>query len=138
MDYSRIEQEGLIQAVERDDSVIDMSIKLAERDLQTAGSLVTDNADWAYSIAYNCMLQAARALMHYKGFRPSGPNRHLTIVRFLELTLDEDIVLGFDRMRRKRHQVVYDITGAVSDTEAKNAVKRAQRFLDEIQQEIKG
>jgi len=57
----------------------------------------------------------------------------VSAVRFAELFLDREIVLAFDRMRRKRHIGVYDMAGTVSEEEAKNAVSRVGAFLDVIE-----
>ena len=40
--------------------------------------------------------------MFSKGYRPSGSNQHISVVRFSELFLDEETIIIFDRMRRKR------------------------------------
>ena len=42
----------------------------------------------------------------------------------------------FDRMRRKRHALVYDVAGSMSQTEAHNAVMRAKEFVQKIQKLI--
>jgi len=54
-------------------------------------------------------------------------------VRFVELFLDREIVLAFDRMRGKRHIGACDMAGTVSEEEANNAVSRAEAFLDAIE-----
>jgi len=43
-----------------------------------------------------------------------------------------DVVIAFDRMRRKRHLAIYDRAGAVSETDARNAIKWAGEFLDKV------
>ena len=106
---------------------------LARRDVAVAGTMLGGNSDWAYTIAYNAMLQAGRALMFSKGYRPAGVNQHIAVVRFVELFLDPEVVIAFDRMRRKRHITVYDMAGIVSEQEAENAVARAEGFLDLIE-----
>ena len=42
----------------------------------------------------------------------------------------------FDRMRWKRHALVYDVAGSMSQTEAHNAVMRAKEFVPKIQKLI--
>ena len=68
------------------------------RDIETARSLT--NADWAYNIAYNAMLQAARALMFRKdtGRAARGST---SLVQFAELALGrtEEEVRFFEKMR---------------------------------------
>lgn len=84
------------------------------------------------------MLQAVRALMFSKGYRPSGRNQHISVVRFAELFLRKEDVIVLDRMRRKRHATLYDTAGMVSESEAKNAFERAEKLVHEIEQMLKG
>jgi len=73
--------------------------------------------------------------MFSHGFRPTGKTQHVSAVRFAEAALGsghKNLVIAFDRMRRKRHVAVYDSAGGVSRTEAENAVGRAEEFLKEI------
>jgi len=99
---------------------------------------LSENNDWTFSIAYNAMLQAVRALMFSKGYRPSGRNQHISVVRFAELFLRKEDVIVLDRMRRKRHATLYDTAGMVSESEAKNAFERAEKLVHEIEQMLKG
>jgi uncharacterized protein (UPF0332 family) len=82
------------------------------------------------------MLQTLRAFMFSQGYRPDGGNQHVSTVRFAELFLDKDIVIVFDRMRRKRHISVYDTAGSISKTEAKTAIQTAEEILHIIKQRI--
>jgi uncharacterized protein (UPF0332 family) len=50
--------------------------------------------DWAFSIAYNAIQQTIRALMFSKGYRPSGSNQHVSVVRFAEIFLEEESNFG--------------------------------------------
>jgi len=72
--------------------------------------------------------------MFSKGCRPTGANQHITVVRFVELFLDEEIVIIFDRMRRKRHSTVYDAAGTISKREAENAVDTAENLVQKIEE----
>ena len=47
-------------------------LKIARRDITTAKKLLGSDTDWAFSIAYNAILQAARVLMFSMGYRPSA------------------------------------------------------------------
>lgn len=97
---------------------------------------MNQNYDWAFNIAYNSILQAVRALMFSKGYRASSRNSHIATVKFAEIFLDETDVLYFDRMRRKRHKSVYDVAGAISLTEAENAILKAEKITKEIKRII--
>jgi len=67
--------------------------------------------------------------MFAKGYRPNGANQHISVVKFAGLFLDEDGVLVFDRMRRKRHSSVYDTAG----TEAEFAVGAAEVLVHKVE-----
>ena len=70
--------------------------------------------------------------MFSKGFRPTGSNQHIAVIRFAELFLKEEDVIILDRMRRKRHATIYDTAGTISEIEAENIVKRAEKLVREI------
>jgi uncharacterized protein (UPF0332 family) len=128
-----LKRQGLIRKLPPDPKAVENAISLAHRDVAVAKNALTNNADWAYTIAYNAMLQAARALMFSKGYRPAGNNQHATVVRFTGQFLNTESVDALDRMRRRRHIVVYDMAGTVSQLEAENAVSRAESLLSAIE-----
>jgi len=133
MSLDSLMQGGYIKKLPISKSKVEDALSLAKRDITTAKSILEENSDWSFSIAYNAMLQSIRALMFSKGYRPTGANQHITVVRFAELFLDEEIVIIFDRMRRKRHSTVYDTAGTISKREAENAVDTAERLVQEIE-----
>jgi uncharacterized protein (UPF0332 family) len=133
VDINELENSGMIKRLPVDLKKINDSLDLAKRDLEVAKNMLDENCDWAFSIAYNSMLQSIRALMFSKGYRPSSDSGHIASVRFAKLFLKEDDVIQFDRMRRKRHTVVYDTVGVISRGEAENAISRAEKFIREIE-----
>ena len=93
--------------------------------------------DWAFSIAYNAILQATRALMFAEGFRPAaGEGQHKAAVQFAEILLGDkfqDEIHIFDKMRSKRHRVIYDVSGLVSQSEARQALDFAVRYVEMVE-----
>lgn len=139
MKISDLEREGLISKISVNNKRVNECLVIAERDLKTAISL-SDNSDWAFSIAYNSMLQSARALMFSFGFRPKGQAKHISTVRFAEAVLGKkakEIIIILDRMRRKRHKVVYDTSGLISQLEANKAITNADKFFKLIKEDLK-
>lgn len=124
-----LEQEGLIRWLPSDPRRVDEALALADRDLAVAGRVLELDPDWAYAIAYNAMLQAARALLFADGYRPAGMNQHVAIVRFVAVRIGPDEAAGLDRLRRKRHITVYDTAGTIGASEAEAAVRRAGAFV---------
>ncbi|UUX92591.1 HEPN domain-containing protein [Methanoplanus endosymbiosus] len=130
-------KKGIIKELKYDPRKVEDAIKLSERDLRTALSLLEIDPDWAYNIAYNSMLQATRALMFHNGFRPSGSNQHVAVVKYAEIHIEKKWSLQLDRMRRKRHSLVYDQAGVISDTEVINALNRAESYFRVIENIIR-
>lgn len=132
-----LEREGLIKKLPVDQKKVTDAIALAHRDVTTSRLLLTSDQDWAYTIAYNAVLQAGRALMFAHGYRPDGANQHIAVVKFAQLYLKENDAVVFDRMRRKRHSSVYDTAGAISESEAEFAVGQAEHLLSTIETLLK-
>lgn len=73
--------------------------------------------------------------MFAQGYRPRGAEQHGTVVLFVQEGLGEAYagqIALFDQMRRKRHRVIYEQMGLVSEQEAAQAVTFAQSFVEEI------
>lgn len=135
MAYEQLLQQGRIKPHKARAEEIRRLLKIAARDLATAERNLADDHDWAYTIAYNAILQASRALMLVNGFRPRGTEQHATVVQFAEEALGKTYtaqIALFDQMRRKRHQVIYEMAGLVSRQEAEQGVAFAKRFVEEI------
>ncbi len=134
-DYSGLEKSRKIRPGRFSSKQISDCLALSKRDLKTARKILEENQDWAFNIAYNAMLQAVKALMYSKGFRPSGIGRHTTIIEFAETILDNkysEIIEIMDTMRRKRNAATYDIAGLISLKEATDAIKNAEYLVKEI------
>ena len=135
MAYERLLQQGLIRPYRAKPEEVERLLRLAARDLSTASKILSDDADWAFNIVYNAVLQAARALVLHEGFRPRRAGQHRTIVLFCQEALGSQYrrqVALFDQMRRKRHRLVYETVGLVSHQEAEQALVFAGAFVDEL------
>ena len=138
MSIDELERSETIRKLPIDRKKVNDSLDLAKRDMNIARNMLDENCDWAFSIAYNSILQSVRALMFSKGYRPSSDSGHVSAVSFARLFLKEEDVISFDRMRRKRHIAVYDTVGSISRAEAENAISRAEKFILEVEMLIKG
>ena len=128
-----LEREGIIKKLPVDAKKVHDAVEHAHRDLNTSRSILPTDHDWAYTIAYNAVLQAGRALMFARGYRPDGSNQHISVVKFAGLYLEEKDAVVFDRMRRKRHSSVYDTAGTITETEAEFAVEQAELLIRKIE-----
>lgn len=138
MAYEDLLNRGLIKPFAAGRAQSASRLALAKRDIKAAEAMLAIDRDWAFSMAYNAVLQATRALMFANGFRPAvGEGQHKTAVEFAEITLGEkfhDDIYIFDKMRSKRHRVIYDALGLVSLEEARHAFAFAVRFVKEAEQ----
>lgn len=139
MKLPELEREGYIRRLPADEKKVRDSFELARRDLKTARIVMETDYDWAFTIAYNSMLQSSRALMFSMGYRSHGSAQHVSAVRFAEAVFGDDfsdIIVAFDRMRRKRHIAVYGAVGLISKEETRNAVKRAGEFISKVKERL--
>jgi uncharacterized protein (UPF0332 family) len=111
MGYERYLRDKLIKRQTPDFKQIAYQLKRARKDLTTAESNLAIDLTWAFTIAYHAMIRASRALMYAKGYLPTAKRSHKTIVEFTQLSLGaeyENLVSRFNRMRRQRHDFIYD------------------------------
>lgn len=116
------------------------ALKLADRDLRVAQKLIGEEPDWGFTVAYNAVLQASRAFMFAKGYRPASAEGHKNTFAFLAAALgpeQADLVSYFDRMRNKRNQAVYGIAGRIAETEARNLLAKAVEFVRLVKRLVK-
>lgn len=141
MSLDELERLRKIKACEAQPRAVQSLLLVARRDLAAAERNLREDADWAFNMSYNAVLQAARALMLSHGYRPRGADQHRTVVRFMQVILGEDHASYsalFDQMRRKRHRLIYETVGLVSRPEAKQALAFAKSMVDEISRLITG
>ena len=116
------------------------ALERAERDLQTARMLMEQDRDWSFAVAYDAVLQASRAYMFAQGFRPASNESHKNTFAFMRLAMGKDyeeLMTYFDRMRKKRHQAIYETAGLITETEARNILEKAEGFVAMIREELK-
>lgn len=127
----------MIEAVTSTRKDVKDTFKVAERDIGVSKDLLAGgHDDWALNIAYNAMLQAGRALMLSRGFRPMGEAKHLAVVEFVKGEYSNQVptqaLYVFDKTRKKRHRAVYEQVGTVSPSEAQTVITNAEEFVKAI------
>jgi len=135
MNYERWVKDNLIKKQEPDFKQIDQQLKRSQKDLKTAESNLAIDLTWAFTIAYHAMIRAGRALMYSQGYLPTARQTHKTVVEFTKIILGEkyDSLIGrFNRMRRQRHDFIYDSKNHITATEAKTSIDTAKQLIEEI------
>ena len=98
MNFETLASRGLIKPFKASTSQIKNRIDLAKRDIKAARATMAHDRDWAFSIAYNAILQATRALMFDKGFRPAaggGSTRPRFNLRKLHWAINSETIYIF-------------------------------------------
>lgn len=115
-------------------------IKKSRRSIKSAKLLVEDDQENSYQLAYEAMLLAGRALVFSFGFRPRAAGSHKIVVDFSKKVLGKEIeilVFKFNKMRKKRHYLVYGTGLYISEIDSRNAIASAVKFLRHIIRFIK-
>lgn len=105
------------------------------KDLKTAESNLKIDLTWVFAIAYHSMIRAGKALMYSKGYLPTAKRSHKTIVEFTKLALGDEyhgLVSRFNRMRRRRHDFIYDSKNNITYHEAKSSLEAAKKLINKI------
>ncbi|MBW1751997.1 MAG: hypothetical protein JRJ46_02615 [Deltaproteobacteria bacterium] len=110
-------------------------LAVADRDLadcRTSGL----SSDWQLNIAYNAALQTATAALAASGYRAAREAHHFRIIHSLGHTIkaDADLITLLDRFRKKRNISGYEISGMVSDQEAKEMMDLATRLRQNVEE----
>lgn len=80
--------------------------------------------------------------MFSKGFLPTTKNTHKTIIDFTNLILGSDseynnLIIKFNRLRKQRHNFIYESENGFTEEEAEAALKAAKSLLKKIKDLIK-
>jgi uncharacterized protein (UPF0332 family) len=90
--------------------------------------------------SYEAMFHAARSLLIKDGYREKS---HYCISRYLEQVysekglFDKNWVIILDSYREMRHRVAYNTEFEATDSEAKEAIKDSEMFIEEMAKHIK-
>jgi uncharacterized protein (UPF0332 family) len=118
-----------------DQRQISKQLDRASIDLQTASELCAIDRTWCFTIAYQAMIRAGRAFMFSQGYLPASMNSHITVIDFIRDAFGsqtESLVLRFERMRRKRHDFLYDSVNQTTEQEALEAIQTARELVGTI------
>jgi uncharacterized protein (UPF0332 family) len=140
MRFEELEEKGLIRETKISFKQIHDFLFRSKQGLQTSKSNLTIDEAWSYAIAYHAMLRAGRSLMMSFGYRPLGKDQHATVVRFTSIVFGKEfkkLIHKFDRMRRKRHDFIYEPNKPTPRQEAEQALADAEELVEQIWQAVK-
>lgn len=135
VNFDRFLKDNFVKRAKPDFKQIVVQLKRANKDLKTAESVLIVDPTWAFAITYHAMIRASKALMFAKGYLPTVKRSHKTIVEFTRLILGDEygnLIRRFNRMRRKRHDFIYDSVNDITTNEVKSSIETAKKLISEI------
>ncbi len=131
---SELLKNGLVEKYQSDEDQIRNEVEIAKSDLASAKHMLgIQEWGWAHNAAYNSMLQAGRALMFSKGYRPRSQEHHTAVISFVKAVyankFDAEVLQAFEKARRRRNESLYDRAGSISETQGRNLVQFAEKFM---------
>ena len=111
---------------------IENLLALVRRDIKDA-RVEGLSSDRRFACAYNAVLQLAIILLYCKGYKPEGAGHHFTVFQTMKIIMGNNYYTlsdYFDSCRSKRNITDYDYAGAISDSEVKELIEEAERFLE--------
>jgi len=123
MIYEKFLKDNLIKKEKPDFKQIACQLKRSQKDLKTAEANLSIDLTWAFALIYS------------KGYLPTARKSHKTIVELTKLILGNDydkLMAHFSRMRRRRHDFIYDSKNHITPHEAKTSIVTAKKLIDEI------
>ena len=131
MNLEELLSRGRLKRHKTSNKEIQNLLALARRDIKDA-KVRGLSSDRRFACAYNAVLQLATIMIYCKGFRPQGIGHHFVVFETMKIITGTDyheLIDYFDSCRSKRNITDYDYAGAISDSEAKELIEEAERFL---------
>ena len=138
LNLSELLDKGLVEKFQSDKNQIKNEIDIAKRDISSCKKMLEIGTwDWAHNAGYNAMLQAGRALMFSKGYRPKSAEHHLAVISFIEVVyaakIPVEVLQAFDKARKRRNESLYDKADTISESQARNLIDKAEIFVKKVQ-----
>ena len=133
MAHEELREKGLIEDIKPSATAASSYLARALKDLATARANLSIDREWAFAIAYQGMLRAARGMIAGEGLRTRGRDQQRTIVVLAGGILGDEsaaLVNAFDRMRRRWQTIVEEPGQPISRYEVEGALKNAQSFIE--------
>ncbi len=142
MNLSELLKKGLVEKFQSDENQVRNEMEIAKNDLSAAKKMLgIQEWGWAHNAGYNAMLQAGRALMFSKGYRPKSQEHHVAVVSFVGAVygakFTEGVLASFGKARMRRNESMYDRAGTISETQARNQVEKAEAFISKAKEILK-
>jgi len=115
-------------------------LRSAKRKINIATKILKLSEEAAFQVAYEAMIKASIGLMLSYGVRPRvGPGYHKIVIKFAGRILGKEfksLIKTFDYMRKKRNRFIYEVDTIITEKEAEDSIKIANKYLSIIENVI--
>jgi len=118
---------------------VDRLMRRAFEDLNSAKKILAFDEPGAMDFAYKAMFHSANALIRSHGFRPGGTRQHHGVIVAVDRILGEqskDLILKFDRLRKRRNQFEYQGLYEMGNQELLDSIEQAKEFVVRIRRSL--
>lgn len=106
-------------------------LKIIKRDIKDS-NLKGLSPDRKFATAYNAILQTATILLYCEGYKPHGIGHHFAVFEVMKEIMGRDyhdLADYFDSCRTKRNITDYSSADEISEREAEELIREAEKFL---------
>lgn len=139
MIFEQLKAKGLVEVVAPDLQRANRLLARAQKDLKTAQAMVGTDAEWAYVVAANSMLRAARALTLAEGLRPRGRDQARTLLQLTAwLVAEEEVsmVEDLDQVRKKGQHFLDSADRPISLYELEATLNVAEQLVGVVAKRV--
>ena len=133
VDLAELLADGLLRLQPPDREALDASLEAAARDIEAASANVESFPSWAEAMFYEAGLRCARAIVAAAGFRIATERGHVTAIDAADaLTTGSHhpIFIRLHRMRRTRHEFMYETRPDPSRQDLERAARDVERLVE--------
>jgi uncharacterized protein (UPF0332 family) len=139
MSLEELFKEGLLKGIPKSADRARKSLEAADEYLKEAKVAIGAGANAVGVMgAYSCAFHAARAVLFLDGV---AERSHVAVYEYLEERhpeLGSGQVSAFNLYRKMRHSVAYGFAVKVKEEDAKEALKFAEEFCENVKKNLKG
>jgi hypothetical protein len=132
MTFEQLKAKGLVEVVAPDQVRANRLMARAQKDLKTAQAIVGTDPEWAYVVAAQAILRAARALTLVEGLRPRGRDQTRTLLQLAGCLVGEDertAVDDLDQVRKKGEHLLESADRPISLYELEATLNVAEQWV---------
>ena len=137
---TKLENQGKLKRQPTKPDYLNSLLHAAQRNFKAALANVDDFEEVAFKSAYEGLLQISRVVLLINGYRPDDGGQHKTTFMVAEAILGKDfkkLINRIDIYRIKRNNSIYEPTGLITKTEAKNILKTAKEYWNKVKKYLK-